>query len=175
MKKSIKQKDGSIITLRIEAAEKEDKDLMKGIIPLFDSYKEKYDKKTAKKYYGEYFSDGGIPNHKVFVGIVDGKIISVIGYCKDASEVEGVYSLGWFYTHKKMGGKKIGCTLLKFVIAELKKKKETRKFFVETGSDPFYRPALSLYMNNGFRIEGILRDYYRAGEDKIILGKNINI
>jgi ribosomal protein S18 acetylase RimI-like enzyme len=30
--------------------------------------------------------------------------------------------------------------------------------------------ALNLYLKKGFRIEGVLKDYYGEGEDQIMLG-----
>ncbi len=51
--------------------------------------------------------------------------------------------------------------------------KGVKKLFVNTSSHDFYRKALNLYLDNGFRIEAIIRDYYSKGEDQLILAKNI--
>ena len=95
----------------------------------------------------------------------------MIGCCPDRLETKDVYWLGWFYTHQDFEGNNIGGKLLGFMIKHLSD--SARKLYVDTSSDSFYRPALNLYLKNGFQIEAVLRDYYEDGEDQIILGMNL--
>jgi len=74
--------------------------------------------------------------------------------------------------HNKYQGGGHARKLLDHIIGKLKRK-GVKKLFVDTSSNEFYQKALTLYMNNGFRIEATIRDYYGKGEDQIILSKQI--
>lgn len=139
-----------------------------------DSFMKKWDKPLAGKYYKSKFSNtcDCYDEDKVFVGIVNNKIMAVIGYCPDRFETKRSYWLGWFYVHKKYRDKKYGRTLLRKVINELKYI-GARKLFVDTSSDPNYIKAVNFYLKNGFKLEAVLRDYYGKGEDQIIFGREL--
>ena len=153
--------------LKIRKAKAKDRD---GILKIFESQKSSWDKKFARHYYDDFFNQAH-PNDEIFIGEVNSKVVSVIGLCPDKLETKDVYWLGWFYTHKDYSGKNIGGDLLRYVIDHLSGK--ARKLYVDTSSYKFYRPALNLYLKNGFRIEAVLRDYYENGEDQIILGMDL--
>jgi ribosomal protein S18 acetylase RimI-like enzyme len=149
--------------LTIRKAIAKDRD---SIFEIFESQDTKWDIPYARKYYDNYFNDVN-PGDMVFVGIVDGDIVAVTGYCPD-SDIDDVYWLNWHYTHKDYEGKGIGGKLLEHVIEMLSPK--IRKFYVNTGSRLLNLRALNLYLKKGFRIEAVLRDYYGEGEDQIMLG-----
>ncbi len=154
--------------LKIRKARKEDQ---KGILQIFNSREPHWDKRFARLYYVDFFENEAYPNDEIFTGFIGQEIVAVIGCCPDRLETKNVYWLGWFYTHQDFGGKGIGGKLLKFAITHLSK--SARKLYVDTSSHAFYRPALNLYLKNGFRIEAVLRDYYEDGEDQIILGMDL--
>lgn len=158
------------MVLEIRSARIEDKD---DILAVIGSYPFKWDKRIARKYYDNYF-----PNKTtLFKGdevyaLVDGnEIIGVIGYFLDRFETKN-YWLGWFYVHRNYQGKAYGKKLLEYVIKKLKKE-GVKKLFVDTSSNKFYSNALMTYLENGFRIEAVIRDYYERGEDQIILSKTV--
>ena len=160
--------------LVIREAESKDHD---GIVQIFDSHKhrgeENWDKDAAKLYFDEFFKNKNTSQDKVFVGTVDDNIVSVIGYYPERSEnVKDVFWVGWFYTHETHGKKGYGKALLNHVISELKDKK-ARKLFVNTSSNDFYEPAVSLYLRMGFKQEGTLEDFYEKGESRLIFGMNL--
>jgi hypothetical protein len=66
---------------------------------IFESQDSKWDIPYARQYYDDYFNDAN-PDDMVFVGVVDGNIVAVTGYCPDSSEIDDVYWLNWPYTHK---------------------------------------------------------------------------
>jgi len=154
--------------LKIRKAEKEDQE---GILAIFSSRKSQGDKRFAKIYYVDFFEKGAYPNDQVFVGELGRNIVAVIGCCPDRLETKDVFWLGWFYTHQEFEGNNIGGKLPGFMIKYLSD--SARKLYVDTSSHSFYRPALNLYLKNGFRVEAVLRDYYKDGEDQIILGMNL--
>lgn len=152
---------------RIRRARTEDKD---AILSVIGSHPFKWDKPIAKVYYDDYFSRK-IGKDAVFVGTMNGKVVGVIGYSLDRYETEN-YWLGWLYVHKDHEKEGLGKKLLDYVIQKLKGK-GVKKLFVDTSSNESYARALKMYINNGFRIEAVIRDYYEEGEDQIILSKTV--
>ena len=149
--------------LTIRKAMAKDRD---SIFKIFESQDTKWDIPYARKYYDDYFNDVN-PDDMVFVGIVDGDIVAVTGYCPYA-DIDDVYWLNWHYTHKDFEGKGIGGKLLEYMIEILSH--NARKFYVNMGWRLLNLRALNLYLKKGFRIEAVLRDYYGEGEDQIMLG-----
>jgi ribosomal protein S18 acetylase RimI-like enzyme len=138
---------------------------------IFNSWKpDNWDLKLAKPYYDRFFRNRNSTQDRVIVGMVNDKVVSVIGICPERLKNNKIYWLGWFYTHKRYVGKSIGRELLNFVVEQLIEKK-AKKLFVNTTSDEFYKPALNFYLRNGFELEGKLKNYYEDGEDQLILGK----
>ena len=156
--------------LKIRKATPEDK---KDILNLIGSWKPyHWDINSANKHFTRFFGSEDFPKDKFFVGLIDNKIISVIGYCSDRFNEIGVYCLGWFYTHKGNNHRGTGKRMFNFVISELKAKK-ARKLFVNTSSHPFYRPALNFYRKVGFEKNVIFNDFYGKGEHQIIMCKSL--
>ena len=153
---------------KISMATKEDLD---SVLDLIRDY-ERYDFEFAKRYYNVYFRKDQIADKdKVYVAKVDRRTIGVIGFARDYFATDFSYWLGWFVVHKDYRGNKdyrVAQRLFQKVQAELVKRK-IKKLFVST-EDTNAR-AKSFYARNGFRAEGILRDYYSKGEDQVILSK----
>ena len=152
----------------IRLATKEDLD---SILALVREY-EHYDVEFAKRYYDIYFRRDQIADRdKVYVAKADRRTIGVIGFTRDYFATDFSYWLGWFVVHNDYRGNKdyrVAQRLLQKVQAELVKRK-IKKLFVST-EDTNAR-AKSFYARNGFRTEGVLRDYYSKGEDQLILSK----
>ena len=138
----------------------------------------KYDARCAHRYFLEYFAD----LHRVqclneghFVILEKGKakILGVSGYTPDKYYTPGIYWLGWTYVDKEFRRRGLGSTLLQYVIDAVQQKK-ARKLYVDTSNDPIYHPAIALYKSFGFKTEGVLKNYYRKGEDFVILGKELS-
>jgi ribosomal protein S18 acetylase RimI-like enzyme len=130
------------------------------------------DEEQAQWTYREFFKMGKRPKDQVFVAEKEGRVVGVSGFWYDDNSDNGVYSLNWTYVDTRLRSTGIGSKLMARVYRELAKKR-ARKLYVETSSKNTYRDALRFYLNDGFKLEGILRDYYGPGEDQIILGKEI--
>ena len=145
------------------------------IIEVFDSWtRENWDKKYAERYYREFFDNRHCrPKDEVFVGVVNGRIVGVTGYCPDLQESDDIHWLNWFYVHKHFLNHGYGGLLLDHVI-EILKTKKARKLYVDTTSNKLYEDAKALYESRGFIPEGTLKDYYGKGEDQIIYGMSLN-
>jgi GNAT superfamily N-acetyltransferase len=157
--------------LKIRAAAPDDYD---EIIKLFDSWAPKnWDRNSAVKYYQKFFHNRqGCIMDKVFVGIADGKIVGVTGYCPAKDDPNGIYWLNWFYIHKDLTSHGYGGRLLDRII-EILKGKDAHKLYVNTSSDLFYGPARVLYKSRKFRKVDVIKNHYEKGEDQIVYSRNL--
>jgi GNAT superfamily N-acetyltransferase len=153
--------------IEIRHARRED---LRAIEEIFRSYEPAHDWKYARKYYEDFF--GWPEQHKddaVLVGVMDGRVVGVIGFNADRYEANDIYWLGWFYVHKDERGQDHGTKLLKQVIREVKKR-GGRKLYTDTSTYAFYKGAHHRYQERGFKEEARLRDFYEKGEDQVIYG-----
>ena len=142
------------------------------ILSVFGSYGLKWERKSAKVYYDDYFSSSAsLKGDTVYVAVLNNKIIGITGYSIDRYETDN-YWLSWFYIHKQYSRKGYGKQLIDFIIRELKKKR-IKRLFVNTSSYPFYEGALHFYLKCGFKIEATIKDYYWKDVDQIILSKKL--
>lgn len=95
-----------------------------------------------------------------------------IAYCAPERMTEGTWNLYLIAVDADHQGKGIGARLLGHVEAALRARGE-RVLLVETsGLDSFARTR-QFYLNNGYEQEARIRDFYQAGEDKIIFRKTL--
>lgn len=150
-----------------KAKQKDKKDILK----IFESYKPNHwDLKSANEHFTRFFESNDFPHDKFFVGLMDNKIVSVIGYYHEGANKIGW--LEWFYTHKDYNHRGIGRSMFDFVISELKAKK-AKKVFVNTSSDEFYERAVDFYQKMGFKKIDVKNNFYGKDEDKIIMSKRL--
>ena len=155
--------------LKIRLAEKKD---FYEILELFESWKpDDWDKELAQKYYVRFFEQNQFPEDKNYVGGIDNRIITVIGYYQD-EEVDNIYWLGWFYTHRDFKRQGYGEQMLDYIMNELKHK-HVEKLYTHTSSYKLYKPAQALYLKKGFLKEGILKDFYEHREGRIFFCKHL--
>ncbi len=129
-----------------------------------------YDVKFARRYYEIFFSDKLDKKDEVYVAFRGEELVGVIGYFRDYFSTDYSYSLGWFGVRRKFKRNGIGTKLLKKVERNLKAMRDiNRKLFVST--EDSNKEAKSFYTENGFRTEGVIRDYYGDGEDQLIMSK----
>jgi ribosomal protein S18 acetylase RimI-like enzyme len=71
------------------------------------------------------------------------------------------------YARRGIGGKLMKC-MVKFVT-----KDKGRRIYVETSSLPPYASARSFYNKHGYTLVSSLSDFYRIGDHKMILMKEV--
>ena len=85
---------------------------------------------------------------------------------------EGCYDLYWVVVDEKYARKGTGGKLMarmeEFVV-----RNKGRRIYVDTSSTPPYAPARSFYKKHGYRLVCSLRDFYRVGDHKMILIKEV--
>lgn len=146
---------------------------LEGIKAVFKSHQPDNDWKFAKRYYHSYFTAPQMhSNAVVLVAVVEGRIVGVVGYLRDRTEIDDIFWLGWFYVHAEDRGKRYGELLLDRVVEEVKER-GGRKLYTDTSSWSFYAGAHRRYQEYGFKKEARLKDYYAKGEDQVIYGMTL--
>lgn len=127
----------------------------------------------AKRYYDEYFYTKARSRDQVYVAVTRlNKVIGVSGYFSESKEPRGIFWLAWTYVLPQYRRAGVGAVLLA-TIERVLRRKSARKLYLNTSGHSLYKGAIRFYIDHGFRWEGYLKDYYRKGEDLIILGKNL--
>ncbi len=100
----------------------------------------------------------------------------LVGAAYYAPEVfaEGVWNLYFIGILPSEQSKGRGTALIQHVEADLRARGE-RLLLVETSSLESFEPTRSFYRKNGYDKEARIRDYYNAGEDKIIFRKALSL
>lgn len=162
---------GCTLNYKIRPASKKDKN---SILSVIGSYRRKWDKDFAERYYNDFFQKNSAlsKRDRVYVYADKKEVIGVIGYSLDYYETDNNYWLSWFYIHKDYNGNGYGIKLLDYLIKRLKSK-GVQKLFVNTSSNEFYLRALKIYREYGFNKEAVIRNYYENAEHQIILSKLI--
>ena len=104
--------------------------------------------------------------------IENGKPIS-IAYCAPERMTEGTYNLYAIAVHKSMEGKGVGGKMMSYLENHLQKNGH-RILLVETSGLPEYELTRKFYHKCNYHQEATIRDFYQAGEDKVIFWKKLN-
>jgi len=96
-----------------------------------------------------------------------------LAYCASEQMTEGAKNLLLIAVHARAQGKGHGTALLEELETRLKKQMN-RILLVETSGLPEYAATRRFYLKNGFTAEARIRDFYKAGEDKIVFWKRLN-
>lgn len=99
----------------------------------------------------------------------------VVGYvCYGPTAVaEGTYDLYWIAVAGNYQGRGIGKQLLTFTEEEVRKLKG-RLIIIETSSQEKYASTQNFYLGNRYILAARIKDYYRAGDDRLIYVKYLN-
>ena len=130
----------------------------------------KYDVKFARRYYERFFdeADEMTEGDAVYVALMNGTIVGVIGYARDYLSTDFSYWLGWFAVSERCRRQRVGTKLLRRVEKDLIAMGKQRVFVSTEDSDAV---AKSFYTGHGFTTEGVVRDYYANGENELIMSK----
>jgi len=95
-----------------------------------------------------------------------------IAYCASERMTEGTWNLYLIAVHESMQGAGIGKKVLAYVEEELKKR-EVRVLIIETSGLEEFESTRDFYAKCGYTEEARVRDFYQAGEDKVIFWKSL--
>lgn len=102
----------------------------------------------------------------------DGGLVSVAYYAPERM-TQGTWNLYLIAVRPEQQGKGRGSAMLRYVEDDLKKR-DSRLLIVETSALEDFEPAQAFYRKNGFEKEARIRNFYEAGNDKIIFCKALS-
>ncbi len=82
------------------------------------------------------------------------------------------YDLYWIAVDDRFSRRGIAGELLRFMEREVMQRRG-RHIYVETSSTPAYEPARTFYEKHHYKLMCILEDFYRPGDHKMILRKDV--
>lgn len=99
----------------------------------------------------------------------DGK---AVGLCYTAPEelTDGTWNMLALAVHSDFQGKRFGTALVRAVEAHLKNKGQ-RMLIVDTSGTDDFALTRKFYAQNGYEEESRLRDFWAAGDDKVVFRK----
>ena len=103
--------------------------------------------------------------HFIFAEIDD----ITVGYCsyKYIDHTKYSYDLDWLVVDDEYRNKGIGKLLVKELCNTIKKL-GGHNIYAETSGTSQYLPTRKFYLNNGFIMEAVIKDFYDQGDDKVI-------
>ena len=107
----------------------------------------------------------------VLVAQRDGELVGYVAYAP-ASMTEGSYDLHWIVSEPAHRGKGVGTALIASMEADLRRR-NARLVRVETSATEDYGPARGFYQSMRYNEEARFRDFYRPGDDLILLKKKL--
>lgn len=118
-----------------------------------------------------YFNDAN--SSDVWLVSIADNVPVAVAYCAPERLTEGTFNLYLIAVHKELHGKGVGTELISFVEDYLKTQGH-RILIVETSGLPEFELTRRFYEKLQYSREAVIRDFYRAGEDKVIFWKMIS-
>ena len=116
----------------------------------------------------EYF-DGNLGQDHFWSVYDDGEPVGVAYYAPE-QYTYGTWNLYFIAVHPDRQGEGLGGQLLRYVEQMLAERGE-RLLLVETSGLPNFEGTRAFYLKNGYEEEARIREFYKAGDDKLIFRK----
>jgi len=107
---------------------------------------------------------------QVFVAEADEKVVGFLMLQWPGTGWNRVAEIGWMAVLPNYRRKGFGSRLMK-KMERYAKEKGIRKVYVEPSAEN--EIAIHFYIKNGYKPEAMRKDWYRDGEDSVILGKHL--
>ncbi len=114
------------------------------------------------------------PNHPDYQVLVAVKDERVVGYCcyGPTPMTEGTFDLYWIASDPEVRGQGVGSALVSAMEGELRRR-AARLIRIETSAMEAYGPTRGFYAAMKYVEESRFRDFYKVGDDLIILKKKL--
>jgi GNAT superfamily N-acetyltransferase len=114
---------------------------------------------------------GGSPDYTALAADLDGRLVGWICWGPTPCTV-GTFDLYWMAVEPALHGTGIGTSLL----AEMERRLAgvARLIVVETSGRPEYRATRAFYEARGYRMGGIISDFYAPGDDQVVYVKTMS-
>lgn len=113
----------------------------------------------------------GNPDYLVLVAAREDK---VLGYCcyGPTPMTQGTFDLYWIASSPQARGQGVGSALISAMEGDLRRRKG-RVIRVETSAMEAYGPTRGFYAAMQYKEESRFRDFYKPGDDLIVLAKRL--
>ena len=108
-------------------------------------------------------------SNEIWLTADDGEPVGV-AYCAPEPVAGGAWNLQMLWTRADRNRAGHGGFLVKHLEVELRKR-DARLLIVETSGLPAFAPARSFYEKCGFLHEATIRNFFAAGDDKLVFTK----
>jgi ribosomal protein S18 acetylase RimI-like enzyme len=117
---------------------------------------------------------GLTPQNPDYQLLVASRETGVVGYiCYGPTPMtEGTFDLYWIASDPEVRGQGVGAALVSAMEGDIRRRKG-RLIRVETSAMEAYGPTRGFYAAMQYREESRFRDFYKAGEDLIVLAKRL--
>jgi ribosomal protein S18 acetylase RimI-like enzyme len=111
------------------------------------------------------------PDYKILVADRDAKLVGYVCY-GPTPMTEGSYDLYWIAADPAVRGQGVGASLIAGMEGDLRRQK-ARLIRVETSATEAYGPTRGFYASMKYTEEARIRDFYKVGDDLIMLTKRL--
>ena len=111
------------------------------------------------------------PDYQVLVAVRDERVVGYVCY-GPTPMTEGTFDLYWIASDPQVRGQGVGAALVSAMEGDLRRRKG-RLIRVETSAMEAYGPTRGFYQAMQYHEEARFRDFYKVGEDLIILSKRL--
>ncbi len=111
------------------------------------------------------------PDYQVLVAAREGKIVGYVCYGPTPMTV-GTFDLYWIASDPAVRGQGVGAALVSAMEGDIRRRKG-RLIRVETSAMEAYGPTRGFYASMQYKEESRFRDFYKPGEDLIVLAKRL--
>lgn len=112
------------------------------------------------------------PDYNVLVAVRDARAVGYVCY-GPTPMTSGTYDLYWIASDPAVRGQGIGAALVSAMEGDLRRRKG-RLIRVETSALEAYGPTRGFYAAMQYKEESRFRDFYKPGEDLIVLAKRVS-
>ncbi|KFE64189.1 GNAT family N-acetyltransferase [Hyalangium minutum] len=114
------------------------------------------------------------PNNKDYTVLVADRDGTLVGYaCFGPTPMtEGTYDLYWIASDPTVRGQGVGASLISGMEADMRRR-GARVIRIETSATEAYGPTRGFYASMKYTEEARFRDFYKVGDDLIILAKRL--
>lgn len=114
------------------------------------------------------------PNNKDYTVLVADRSGTLVGYaCFGPTPMtEGTYDLYWIASDPTVRGQGVGASLISGMEADMRRR-GARVIRIETSATEAYGPTRGFYASMKYTEEARFRDFYKVGDDLIILAKRL--
>lgn len=111
------------------------------------------------------------PDYTILVADRDGQLVGYVCY-GPTPMTEGTFDLYWIASDPAVRGQGVGASLIAGMEADMRRR-GARAIRVETSATEAYGPTRGFYASMKYTEEARFRDFYKVGDDLIILAKRL--